>query len=212
MDQKPLDTVGIHHAGGWWTPDFMTGPAAYLTRALGLKEHNGRARNHRVAVQAGGHIGIYPVILAECFERVYTFEPEWRNFACLARNAAAPNIFAMRAVLGNQRGGINMRIYPRSSGGHQVGDAGGPTPTIRIDDLQLDQCDALHIDVEGCEIPVLCGALETIERCQPLIVAEENKKLLGYGRRYGDIEKLLEPFGYRLVCRSGEDIVLEASP
>lgn len=201
---------GAHQVEGWWCPPIMTGPAAYLRRSLDLDRYTPRVRKPRVAVQAGGHIGIYPRILAERFQRVHTFEPDWVNFACLAMNAALPNVYAARAALGPSHAGATIHLHGKNTGGHQI-SAAGPIPMVRIDDIGLDQCDAIFLDLEGYEIPALKGAMTTLAKHRPLLVIEENKQMRRLGFIYGDIEKLVQPIGYRLIERVGEDIVLECS-
>lgn len=193
--------------GEWWCPDVMTGPAAYLRRAKDLEAYLPRIPRKRACVQAGGHIGVYPKVLSSLFERVYTFEPEHENFGCLVRNAPAANVYPMRAALSDRHGGVDL-IRSKGSGGHQTGeDCRGPIPCLRIDDLELSDCDALFLDVEGFEIPVIRGAMRTIKTCGPVIVAEENKKMHRRGFVAGDLQRLLAPLGYALVDRVGEDIV-----
>lgn len=182
-------------------------PGAYLRRAQSLHEQVPHAKNRRAVVQAGGHIGIYPSILAEYFEQVYTFEPDGNNFQCLVANCAKPNVYVARGLLGEVRGCRELRVS-KNSGGHNVG-AKGPVPTYRIDDLALAKCDAIFLDIEGFEIPALRGAMDTIKRAHPLLVVEENKKLHGKGFQFGDIERLLAPFGYTVIARMGEDLVLK---
>lgn len=200
----------MRHVEGWWCPDIMSGPAAYLERAGELHRALERLNFSRSCVQAGGHIGIYPRLLAQNFDRVYTFEPEAQNFACLVRNTEGDRkVFAARAVLGAAHGGRDLRIHSKSTGGHSLGGP-GHIPTWRIDDLQLADCDAIFLDVEGTEYEALQGGLATIARCRPLLVLEENKKMHNRGRVAGDLEQLVRPFNYRLVDRIGEDIILEA--
>ena len=192
---------------GWWVTDPMvTGAGSVVGRAQQLYGHFRRLEGRKVAVQAGGHIGVYPKILSEHFARVYTFEPEPRNFECLVRNA--PGVFAARGALGNDRGCAHLRVHGKNSGGHSLWGA-GHTPVYRIDDLALDACDGLFLDLEGYEMHALRGALTTIKKHHPLIVAEENKKLNNQGFQYGDIQRLLAPLGYRVVDRVGEDIILQ---
>lgn len=199
------------HEDGLWIPDIMTGPAAYLRRASTLPAHCDRIRSHRCCIQAGGHIGIYPRYLAQRFGRVYTFEPERENFACLARNADAENIFAARAFLGDRHGGKALQRHSKSSGGHQITvAAAGAVPVFCIDDLALPDLDGLFLDVEGYEWWILRGAMRTLDKCRPLLVLEENRQLVKFGRAFGDLEKLLAPLGYRLIERVDEDIVLQA--
>lgn len=196
---------------GWWVPDIMSGAGNYVTRALQLLPHMDRFKGRRVVVQAGGHIGTYPKLLGEHFERVYTFEPEAENFQCLVRNCPGEHIYAARGCLAGKRHTLGLnRTTGKNTGQHQV-RPNGPIPAYLIDDLGLDACDMLAIDVEGFEVSVLIGAMKTIALFKPLICAEENKRLLHFKHRYGDIERLLEPLDYRVVDRVGEDIVLQAA-
>lgn len=187
----------------------MSGPASYLRRSAELAQHVARLDNRRVCVQAGGHIGIYPRILADAFARVYTFEPEWRNFSCLVINTMLPNVFAARAALGEGRGGVDLLLHGKNSGAHQISKTGpGPIPMIPIDNLPLDICDAIFLDLEGYEIPAIKGGWRTISKHHPLLIVEENKHGNHRGYDYGDIERLLEPLQYSVIDRVGEDLVL----
>jgi len=200
---------GFHYVDGWCCPPTMVGPASYLRRSTELAQHIARLSKRRACVQAGGHIGIYPRILSDHFDLVYTFEPEWLNFSCLAINAAAPNVFAARAALGDIRGGAALLLHGKNTGGHQISKAGpGPIPMLPIDDLPLDVCDAIFLDLEGYEIPALKGAACTIAKHHPLLVVEENKHGLHRGYAVGEIERLLELWGYKVIDRVGEDLVL----
>lgn len=196
-----------HHESGWWIPDIMGAPGSYIGRLRDLTPQMARLRGRNVCVQAGGHIGIYPKMLSTYFDRVYTFEPEAENFGCLVRNVP-DNVFAARGVLSDRRGFIALRRHSKSSGGHQVGKDAGDVPMYRIDDFEFDALDALILDVEGYEMNVLRGALDTIAKYKPLIVCEENKTMIRHGFVYGDIEKLLVLHNYQIVDRYGEDIVL----
>lgn len=192
---------------GWWCPPKLTAPAAYLRRAEDIDAELTRVKGRRVVIQAGGHIGIYPRYLADRFDRVYTFEPDAENFACLVRNTGdLSNVHAQRAILGEESGCVGMATHSRSSGGHSVKGA-GHVLTWTIDGMGLDACDAILLDVEGYEVRALHGALKTIRRFRPLIVAEENKKQHGKGQQFGDIEACLTPLGYRVVDHVGEDLV-----
>lgn len=212
-DRGVMETVsdlqGFHYVDGWYCPPTMNGPASYLRRAAELSRHIRRLDKRRVCVQAGGHIGIYPQILAKHFQLVYTFEPDWLNFACLAVNAAGPNIFAARAAIGEKRAGAALLLHGKNTGAHQIAKTGpGPIPMLPIDNLPLTICDAIFLDVEGYEIPALKGAMRAIARNHPLIVVEENKHGVHRGFARGDIERLLEPMNYKVIDRVGEDLVV----
>ena len=79
----------MKRVNGWWTPDSDSGSVPIIsresTRLPQYLKHVPEDRR-RVCVQAGGHVGIYAVALAEHFDRVYTFEPEPENWECLCAN------------------------------------------------------------------------------------------------------------------------------
>lgn len=193
---------------GWHCPDLLTGPGNYLRKNVDAELALALITGARTAIQAGGHIGTWPVYLAPRFERVITFEPEDENFASLVKNLAerAPSTIAYQGILAAKPGEYSLRISPKSTGQHQVGK-GKPVRAFVIDELGLADVDAIFLDVEGFEVAALQGASETIRRSRPVIMAEENKRALDHGYRLGDVERLLRPFGYRKVAAVNEDLV-----
>jgi FkbM family methyltransferase len=165
-------------------------------------------KQFRVVVQAGGNCGVYPEILGKRFDLVYTFEPDAVNFRCLCANAPAENIYKFNAALGDKHECIDLQRNPKRVGAHHV-DGRGDIPTFRIDDLALDVCDLIFLDVEGYERRVLLGAIETIDRCQPTIVVEDKASSERYGTAKGQtVEWLVEAFGYRVAERTSRDAIL----
>src|SRR5271169_24297 len=57
-------------------------------------------KDKRFVIQAGGSIGLYPRLLSDIFEMVYTFEPNGLSFYCLSHNCQKDNIIKMQAALG----------------------------------------------------------------------------------------------------------------
>lgn len=202
---------------GWFCPDLLSGPGKYARRAredapLAI-EH---CKHRRVAIQAGGHIGTWPVFLAGKFETVYTFEPAPQNFDCLVRNIARhlpepEHVFAARGALGDARGPIELYISGKSTGQHRVrkGDpaALGTVPTYRIDDLQLPIVDAIFLDLEGFEGHAVRGAASTIALHRPVVMAENNSRAREQGFRPDALEKFFEKLGYRKVADVHEDLI-----
>jgi len=199
---------------GWHCPDILSGPGNYLNKTGDSEHALQHVKKRRSVVQAGGHIGGWPVMLAPLFERVFTFEPDFENFSCLAANLAqrtAGNVFPVRGVLGNERGPTGLHKSSKSTGQHRVGK-GQLVPTFRIDDLGLVDLDAIFLNLEAFEIPALRGALKTIERCRPVIMAEENRRVHEQGFQIGDLGRLLTPLGYRKVAAVNEDLVFHPGP
>jgi FkbM family methyltransferase len=214
---RAVQFPGMKVVADWHCPDLLSGPGNYLNKNKDAQHAFKHVKAWRTCVQAGGHIGTWPVMLAARFDRVITFEPELENFYCLVRNVAQRtkgNVFPVRGVLGHKRQPVPLKKSPKSTGQHRVATNGQGEliPTFRIDDLGLTQLDAIFLDVEGFEHSALLGAQNTINRWRPVIMAEENRRALDFGHKIGDLEALLREFGYRKVAAINEDLVFAPEP
>jgi len=153
----------------------------------------------RVVVQAGGNNGLYAKQYAHIFDTVYTFEPVPELFYCINRNITEENVFKFQACLGQSHSLVGMGRKIGNNGGSSNVFGAGVTPTLMIDDLGLDVCDLIHLDIEGFEMFALRGGENTIAKCRPIIVLET----VGWGKRYGvgdnDIMNWLKKFDYERV-------------
>lgn len=135
----------------------------------------------RVVVQAGGHVGWWPQYLAEYFDTVLTFEPHAANYRCLAANVTAPNVYPMRAVLGerSELGGAQLHHHGGNTGGHHLEppqrdtDPAQAVPMLALDSLRFHALDALVLDCEGAELLVVEGAEQTLMEHRPVLLLEE---------------------------------------
>lgn len=188
------------------TPDKMK--KHYLDCAPDAQHAVALCKQRRVVVQAGGHCGAWPIWLSSRFQTVYTFEPDIHNFTCLAYNADKPNIYAMRAMLGEKAGMMKLQQHKNWIGAHYGKPEPGPVPVLRIDDMVLPCLDALILDVEGMELPALVGSLQTISTHHPVIMLED----LGHGATYGwggydKQSELLTHLGYKEHSRIHYDVI-----
>jgi len=168
------------------------------------------APRRRVAVQAGGNLGIFAKYLARTFDAVYTFEPAPALFPLLVHNAPEPNIVRFQAALGCQREGVRMAQVRRDNkpDAHEgITHVAGPgmIPTLRLDDLALPVCDLLALDLEGWELYALQGAVETIRRTRPVISCEINKSLGFVGLQPDQVYEVLRRLDYRFVAKRESD-------
>lgn len=174
-------------------------------------------KNKRTCIQAGGCFGVWPVYLAGLFERVITFEPEPTNFRCLKDNTAhLQNVQCVNAALWSGPGSVGMgldRKMHNNSGAYFIRLGKGQIPTVTIDGLNAENVDLLSLDIEGAEYDALLGAVETIARCQPVILLEDK----GHSKRFlrgsppapADAIALCGQWGYGVVGRPTEwDVVL----
>lgn len=163
------------------------------------------AGERRTLIQAGGHLGIWPEYLSHYFKRVISFEPSETVFECLEKNTAhRPNIECVMAALGDENKSIGFYQSGWKTGTDTCVLKDGMEPSynvsqIRIDDMCLDDVDAIFLDIELYEVSALMGARETIEKFSPVIQVELHDKAKDA------IDGLLTSWGYRLIDRVSKD-------
>lgn len=151
-------------------------------------------RGRNVAVQAGGYCGIFPRCLSLIFNSVYTFEPDHLNFHCLVNNTwDTPNVIRFQAALGCNHDLISVyNANPHNAGEkvvHHQPDS--IIPTLRIDDLELKQCDLIMLDIEGFELNALNGSSKTLSSFLPVVSVENTNS---------QIEDLLFALRYKKIA------------
>jgi FkbM family methyltransferase len=156
-------------------------------------------RDLRVAIQAGGHVGVWPYLMAEWFERVYTFEPDARSYHCLEQNKHR-RILAQRAALMSFAGTVGTEMVEADNRGAVRVMPGVEVDCVTIDSLHLDP-DLIYLDIEGSERQAILGAKETIARARPVI---------GLEVKFGDeAVRLLRSWGYREIGRTHNDVIMQ---
>lgn len=172
---------------------------------------SGYVENKNVVVQAGGNCGFYVKQYAGLFETVYTFEPDPVNFYCLNLNVTQQNVFKIQACLGASHGTVGLDNYLSDVGAtHVKGE--GKLPVFLIDDLNLNACDLIHLDIEGFELFALQGAKKTIERFKPVLCFEHHED---WSRRYeyglNELENEIFRYGYKFIGRAYNDKIYKVS-
>lgn len=165
-----------------------------------------------LCVQAGGACGVWPYRFSQYFEKVFTCEPMLENYQCLIENIEGlTNITPFNYALSYTEQFGNM-VWDRSEhnnyGAVYFEQGAGYTQAIKIDDLQLEACDLIQLDIEGHELQALKGAQETIERFEPVIVLEE-KPLKQLKWDYDEPRKYLHNYGYMEVGRIHKDVIFK---
>lgn len=211
----PLLSKHMHAYRKHWLWQRMRGSVACLKWGFkdlkGLDEALLLVPGRDTVVQAGGNLGLFPKRLAEEFRRVITFEPDPVLFSNLNHNAPESNIEAIQAALGNSYEPVAVSSRRRDATGkpdhegltHVCGP--GSIPQTRLDDLGLASCDLIYLDIEGYEWNALRGAVETIQRCRPVLVIEINKNVVFAGYTKQDFRAWILALGYRFVKRVNSD-------
>jgi FkbM family methyltransferase len=147
-----------------------------------------------VVLDVGANVGTHALAFSRFVTprgRVVAIDAQERAYNLLLLNMAlngASHVSCVRAVVGIETG---VRFVPPDNGtntdmGAVVFSAPSPvkdcvsllTPLsmITLDDLSMQQCDLIKIDVEGMELDVLLGAKKTTERWRPPIYFEQTRE------------------------------------
>jgi hypothetical protein len=89
-------------------------------------------------------------------------------------------------------------------------DGTGTIPTFKIDDLNLSVCDLIHLDIEGFEGFAIQGALETINRCKPIIALEFRNFGIKYNFSDDQIRDLMKSINYTEVGKVFNDVIFKS--
>ena len=171
-----------------------------------------------VAIDGGANIGVHTIEWARHmygWGQVRSFEAQELVFYALAGNIALNNCFntyARNAALGQTCGELSIPqanpYIPASYGslemkkradtefiGQEISYAAedcAMVPMVSIDSLNLPRLDLVKLDVEGMELEVIRGALDTLKRHLPVMLVEIMKS------DRAAIETLLLGLGYKV--------------
>lgn len=142
-----------------------------------------------VVVDVGAHVGFFTLLAARSVGpqgKVYSFEPEPRNYALLEKNLGLNGyswVVATQKAISNSPGSADLYLSSLDTGSHSIfsraarGVAGTLTVSATTVDCFLQEVgwphvDLVKIDVEGAEITVLEGMARFFEsqRAVKLIV------------------------------------------
>lgn len=157
-----------------------------------------------VAIDAGANIGLVSLSLARFCDKVYAFEINEQTSRPL-KDCARKNIEIINVGLSNHTGEATLYTPIWANGMALDGWASlqaGNCPGIDrhqerkvqikpLDAFAIPQCVFLKIDVEGHEVELLEGAIDTLRRTRPVILVEVRE------RNMNRVKALLEPLGYR---------------
>ncbi|WP_342821481.1 FkbM family methyltransferase [Desulfurococcus sp.] len=160
-----------------------------------------------VFIDIGAHIGKYTLLAARKGVLVIAIEPHPLNFYYLKKavhkNMLEQKVICVNAAAYNSR--QKLRLYlSRSSDSHSILSKPWMGKSIEMLGLSLDyivkrlklrRIDLIKIDVEGAELQVLEGSIETLHKYKPRLVVEvfplNIARLMETLNRYGYEIKLL---------------------
>lgn len=148
---------------------------------------SGTEAGHTV-VDIGANIGAFTIPLARRATRVVAIEAQRLIHQMLCANVALnglTNVLTLHAAAGRVSGRqIDVPrldpMQPANFGGlhvdgHEAGPGTESVEMMRVDDLGLDACHLVKIDVEGMEKEAILGAQSTIQRHAPALYIENDR-------------------------------------
>lgn len=156
--------------------------------------------NGDTVVDAGAFIGDHTIAYVDKVGsngNVYAFEPNDEAFECLRHNC--PDALVFNVGLSDKEEVLYYESSPNAGAG-KIKDSGAKKiQTMRLDSIGIKNVSLIKIDVEGFELNVLKGALETIKKFKPVMWIEINKGALeANGTNANEVENLVKSLGYEI--------------
>jgi FkbM family methyltransferase len=147
----------------------------------------------------GGWYGPWTRRMARRADKVVAIEPT--PLHAILRRTAPSNVEVIAAAASDHAGEAEIWLGPSGVGAEGVSslhrrDVHGVSmkvALITVDELALDDVSFMKIDVDGHEVPVLLGAMETIKRWRPRLFIEVEERIQPVSALNG----LLESVDYR---------------
>jgi FkbM family methyltransferase len=190
---------------GYWYPFMNDIARRNLGYGSDMKNVLSHVKDWSVAIDGGAQVGRVANSLAEKFDKVVAIELSPQNFECLSRNKKA-NVVPIHACLSNHHGEAFSPIpdkHELSPIFRAVSCAPGSVkavPSLTIDELALDSCGFIKLDLQGFDYFALLGAEQTLRRFHPPVYFEHD---LSCCERYGvdddAPQNFLKGLGYTLL-------------
>lgn len=205
---------------GLWFNNNRSNPAyAFGNNELAVqKVFESQLQPGDVVLDVGANVGFFTVLSAHLVGsdgHVFAFEPHEDNVAAIHYNVALngfKNVTVIEAAVAD-RSGEGELLVAHYSGGSALSTVATPPPdfkeriVVRI--LSIDELAAggiirrpnmVKIDVEGAELTVLRGMVETIRNDAPVILYEiDDGRKAEFERKSKECADFLVGFGYKIV-------------
>jgi len=183
-------------------------------------------RRGDVVLDLGANLGYFTMLAARQVGpegRVYAFEPEPRNYACLRRNLdlnGYSNVIARQCAVADKPGFVKLFICPYDTGHHTIRSYDGiaayrpdyvdrKKASVDVEQVRLDSLlegreqhvDVIKMDVEGAEALALDGMQGVLTRSPNLVMVVEFFPLLIKNMGHSPdefVRRLLDEFGFAM--------------
>lgn len=139
----------------------------------------------RTAIDVGCRFGEYTHYLLKHFDSVKCFEPRTHTLTGhFNRNIPKDRVQVWNCGIGDKQELVNMNggaVHKDETIEFQPNKFRTDVPIETLDSFGFDCVDFIKVDVEGYELKVLEGAVETINNHKPMLVIEQNGGDIKYG-------------------------------
>lgn len=163
-------------------------------------------KENEIFLDVGANVGLYTYYLAPKCKEVHAWEPNPRTASILEANTTkCGNVVVHCEGLGDKEGKFPFHV-PKWAGrsGLIIGTANYTESFIHISIKRLDSYNfqgrigLIKVDTEGYEVPVVKGALKTIQTHKPRLILEMH---MPYEENARDIKKLLPNYRWKRVYK-----------
>lgn len=170
----------------------------------------------KVVVDGGAALGDHTIAYMEKAgdpSLVHAFEPGPEMVECLRHNCPGAKIFPValsdrhEALWFHREGKSTIGPFTNVGASHlsSTDQSDVLVAAMPLDSFKLSDVGFIKLDVEGYELFALKGAVETIQRCRPVMMVEMNPLLLfRYGVRPSRLYELLDQLGYSWTVAMGD--------
>ena len=226
---------GEKHFPEWMAKngEIVNGRGTYQIRKF--REAMKHVKQFRTAVDVGAHVGLWSMHMQGRFKMLHAFEPVPQFRECFLRNIHCPvkvksTGYAGRELLydyelhdcalGAAEGSATMSMNDADTGdthiqrfinkGESFKNFGPIFQVCTLDSFAFIDIDFIKIDVEGYELEVLKGAVETLKRCKPCVIVEQkpHKLLPNFGIKGTPAVDFLRSLGAVLRKEMGGDYIM----
>lgn len=184
-------------------------------------------RQNSNVIDIGGNVGTHTLLLSEIISpksKIYVFEPVYADIIQMNvdENHLKDRVVIYNVGVGDKNETIQVPIYPRNCFRNfgrlslinyenelssyvsqktleKCKTKMSPIKVVTLDSKKLTNISIIKIDVEGMELQVLEGAIETITREKPIIFIEIWKRKLKNTLATPIYKKLIEELHYKII-------------
>ena len=171
-----------------------------------LKYCDNKNIQFKTVLDIGAWCGTWSLAMQKYAETIFCYEPDKTHFACLEKNFESfNNVSLYNHAIGNEEGFVQLTEESATQNTRVIQEK-GDTKICTLDSLNLNNVDLIKIDVEGYEMEVIKGAIETIKNVK-FIMIELNNNAKRYGSSNREIEKFLPTLGFEILIKIWPDVV-----